>query len=84
MPGFSCFDMHHAGTPMDVDFDEIKNGLLAVRGVKSVHNLGIWSLTLNKTAVAAHLVLGKGVPELCLELATYKFLLKVTNFDGCF
>ena len=43
---------------MDVDYDDIRNGLLAVRGVKSIHNLSIWSLTLNKTAVAAHLVLG--------------------------
>eukprot|EP00731_Ephydatia_muelleri_P013394 Em0007g704a len=59
------------GTPMDVDFDEIKNGLLAVRGVKSVHNLGIWSLTLNKTAVAAHLVLDTGAsPQLVLREAT--------------
>lgn len=64
---------YHAGTPMDVDFDEIRNGLLAVRGVKSVHNLGIWSLTLNKTAVAAHLVLGNG-RWLCLELETSKLL----------
>lgn len=47
-----------SGTPMDVDFDDIRNALLAVRGVKSIHNLGIWSLTLNKTAVAVHLVLG--------------------------
>ena len=47
------------GTPKHIDYEEVKADLNAVPGVKQAHSLHIWSLTLNRTALAAHLVLGR-------------------------
>ena len=47
------------GTPKHVDYEKVKRDLISVPGVRKAHSLHIWSLTLNKTALSAHLVLGK-------------------------
>lgn len=47
-----------SAAPRHVDYDEIMRGLKSLEGVRSVHSLNIWSLTLNQIAVAAHLVTG--------------------------
>ena len=49
------------GTPKHIDYEEVKADLCAVEGVRQAHSLHIWSLTLNRTALAAHLVLGMWV-----------------------
>ena len=51
-------------TPRDLNFNDVKDALQAVDGVKEVHNLRLWSLTTNKTALSAHLAIG----ELCKTL----------------
>ena len=48
------------GTPNHINFEEVKEDLEEIDGVKQAHSLHIWSLTLDKVALAAHLVLGKG------------------------
>ena len=45
------------GTPKHLDYEEVKNDLNAVEGVKQAHSLHIWSITLNRTALSAHLAL---------------------------
>ncbi|VDP27909.1 unnamed protein product [Soboliphyme baturini] len=45
-------------TPLDVSYDIIKQELFSIAGVKSVHSLHLWSLTLDKTALAVHLAIG--------------------------
>ena len=47
------------GTPKHLDYEEVKGDLTSVQGVKQAHSLHIWSLTLNRTALSAHLVLRK-------------------------
>ena len=42
------------GTPTDVNYNEIRRALLEVDGVRSVHNLRCWSLTLAKRACTVH------------------------------
>ena len=42
-----------------MDFNDVKQTLLEVEGVREVHNLRIWSLTVNKCALAVHLALGE-------------------------
>ena len=58
----------YAGTPKHVDYEKVKRDLISVPGVRNAHSLHIWSLTLNKTALAAHLVLGKLVCTASLSL----------------
>ena len=43
------------GTPRNVDYEKMERDLLALRGVKSVHNLRIWALTVSKVAASAHI-----------------------------
>ncbi|CAB1321093.1 unnamed protein product [Coregonus sp. 'balchen'] len=45
------------GTPAGVKHGEVRNRLLAVKGVKSVHSLHIWALTMNQTVLSAHVAI---------------------------
>ncbi|XP_029587322.1 zinc transporter 8 isoform X2 [Salmo trutta] len=45
------------GTPAGVKHGEVRDRLLAVKGVKSVHNLHIWALTMNQTVLSAHVAI---------------------------
>jgi len=43
------------GTPLHLSLDEIGKALAAVEGVRSVHDLHIWTLSGNRIALSAHL-----------------------------
>ncbi|KAM9023297.1 proton-coupled zinc antiporter SLC30A8 [Ara ararauna] len=44
------------GTSKGFAYDEVKARILAVEKVESVHNLHLWSLTMNQTILSAHVV----------------------------
>ncbi|KAL8181676.1 UNVERIFIED_CONTAM: hypothetical protein K2H54_020200 [Gekko kuhli] len=44
------------GTPKGLSYDAVKEKILAMDQVKSVHNLHLWSLTMNQTLLMAHIV----------------------------
>ena len=46
------------GTPKGINFSDVKESLCAIKGVRELHNLRIWSLTLEKAAIAVHLAVG--------------------------
>ena len=46
-------------TPRGLNFNEVKSSLMDIPGVREIHNLHMWSLTTNKTAVSVHLAIGK-------------------------
>ncbi|XP_035447300.1 zinc transporter 2 isoform X4 [Spodoptera frugiperda] len=59
------------GSPRGVDFQEVANTFLSLPGVLRVHNLRMWALSLDKTALSAHLAIRAGVsPQKVLEEAT--------------
>ncbi|KAI8801064.1 cation efflux family-domain-containing protein, partial [Cladochytrium replicatum] len=43
------------GTPTDIDPEQVAADLLKIPGVTDVHDLHIWTLTVGKVALAAHL-----------------------------
>ncbi|XP_024297568.1 zinc transporter 8 isoform X3 [Oncorhynchus tshawytscha] len=45
------------GTPAGVKHGEVRDRLLAVKGVKSIHSLHIWALTMNQTVLSAHVAI---------------------------
>lgn len=49
------------GAPRSVSFNEVKESLCSIEGVKELHNLRLWSLTVNKTALSVHLALDNSV-----------------------
>lgn len=44
------------GTPADVNIEELRNCIAALKGVKEVHDLHVWSLTSGVNAMSAHVV----------------------------
>ncbi|XP_032241154.2 zinc transporter 2 [Nematostella vectensis] len=49
------------GTPKNVNYNAVKAGLENIQGVVAAHSLHIWSLTVNKAALAVHLAVGPNV-----------------------
>nr|XP_061808521.1 proton-coupled zinc antiporter SLC30A2-like [Nerophis lumbriciformis] len=49
------------GTPAGVRYGEVRDGLLAVKGVTAVHNLHIWALTVNQAVLSAHVAIDESV-----------------------
>jgi Co/Zn/Cd efflux system component len=47
------------GSPKDVDFNVVQDAFLSVEGIVAVHNLRIWGLTTDKTALSCHLAVGE-------------------------
>ncbi len=46
------------GVPKGLNFAEVRTALHELPGIVEVHNLRMWSLTMNKTAVSVHLATG--------------------------
>ena len=46
-----------AGVPLGLSLETIGRDMAAVNGVTSVHDLHIWALTSNTTALSAHVVI---------------------------
>jgi len=44
------------GVPHEIDIEKVKETLLSVPGVASLHDLHVWSLTSGKTTLTVHLV----------------------------
>jgi len=69
-------------TPSGISHDIVKNTFLNVSGIKQVHNLRIWSLTTDKTALGAHLVIETGLnAQKVLKEATQKIRAKYDLYE---
>lgn len=49
------------GMPKGIDFNDVQNIFMNIPGVKKVHNLRIWALSLDKTALSAHIAIRKSL-----------------------
>ena len=47
------------GTPRNISYTNLLSDLEGLPGVRTVHSLNIWSLTVDKNALSAHLGIGK-------------------------
>ena len=43
-------------TPADIDMDSLRSDILAVEGVRGVHDLHVWSITHSLRTLSAHLI----------------------------
>lgn len=67
-------------TPSGINYEIVKTSFLSVKGIKQIHNLRIWGLTTDKTALAAHLAVERGFDtQKVLQEATIK-IRSVYNF----
>ena len=60
--------MFLSGTPRGISYNDVRESLLRIDGVKEVHNLRIWALTMDKTAVSAHVALGRWLTKYNLSM----------------
>ncbi|MBT2621833.1 cation diffusion facilitator family transporter [Chryseobacterium sp. ISL-6] len=73
-------------TPKDVDIDLLRKSLEQIRGVKSLHDLHVWSLTSGINAMSAHVVKDDTITqnqllEALTEEAMTKFKISHTTFQ---
>lgn len=47
------------GFPKNIEYSMLQNVLQSIEGVRMVHSLHVWSLTVSKNALAVHLAIGK-------------------------
>uniref|UniRef100_A0A096LV59 Proton-coupled zinc antiporter SLC30A8 n=1 Tax=Poecilia formosa TaxID=48698 RepID=A0A096LV59_POEFO len=59
------------GTPSGVRYSEVRDRLLAVDGVKAVHNLHIWALTMNQAVLSAHIAIGEKSQSFISQIVLY-------------
>ncbi|XP_011641284.1 zinc transporter 2-like isoform X2 [Pogonomyrmex barbatus] len=79
------------GIPKGFEYSQVENTFMQIDGVVKVHNLRIWALSLDKTALSAHLAIKPGTsPQNILRTATrnihdkYKFFemtLQIEEFN---
>ncbi|XP_043787080.1 zinc transporter 2-like isoform X1 [Apis laboriosa] len=79
------------GIPKGFEYSQVESTFMQIEGVVKVHNLRIWALSLDKTALSAHLAIKPGAsPHNILRTATrnihdkYKFFemtLQIEEFD---
>ncbi|XP_078039284.1 proton-coupled zinc antiporter SLC30A2 isoform X2 [Augochlora pura] len=79
------------GIPKGFDYSQVESTFMNINGVVKVHNLRIWALSLDKTALSAHLAIKPGTkPQDILRIATrnihdkYRFFemtLQIEEFD---
>ncbi|CAH0562561.1 unnamed protein product [Brassicogethes aeneus] len=70
------------GSPKGIDFEEVMTTVLAIEGVKRVHNLRIWALSLDKITMSAHVAIAPGVnPQNILMVATKNIHDKYNFFE---
>ncbi|CAK6981195.1 LOW QUALITY PROTEIN: zinc transporter 2 [Scomber scombrus] len=59
------------GSPKGIEFNSVKEVLLSVKAVKSMHCLHLWALTLGQSLVSVHLAVEEGSdPQSVLQEAT--------------
>uniref|UniRef100_A0A493T3U5 Cation efflux protein cytoplasmic domain-containing protein n=1 Tax=Anas platyrhynchos platyrhynchos TaxID=8840 RepID=A0A493T3U5_ANAPP len=72
-----------AGAPRGIEFDAVKEVLLAVSGVRGTHDLHIWALTLSHPVVSVHVAVDASAnPETVLREATSQLQSKF-GFVSC-
>lgn len=64
------------GTPTYLDYSEMQEIFLSIDGVRRVHNLRIWGLSINKVALSAHLAIG----NICYKKLSFALSYAVCHF----
>ncbi|KAK9889494.1 hypothetical protein WA026_004773 [Henosepilachna vigintioctopunctata] len=68
------------GAPRGIDFKEVMDTLLKTQGVKRIHNLRIWALSLDKVAMSAHIAISHGTNPQNILMETTKNIHDRYNF----
>ena len=50
-----CIFVLMEGSPVDIDIEALENDLKEIKGVKEIHDLHVWSLSIGKTSLSCHI-----------------------------
>ena len=50
-----CIFVLMEGSPVDIDIEELEKDLEEIKGVKEIHDLHVWSLSIGKTSLSCHI-----------------------------
>ena len=50
-----CLFVLMEGSPVDIDIEELEKDLEEIKGVKEIHDLHVWSLSIGKTSLSCHI-----------------------------
>ena len=50
-----CIFVLMEGSPVDIDIEELENDLKKIKGVKEIHDLHVWSLSIGKINLSCHI-----------------------------
>ncbi|XP_054470218.1 proton-coupled zinc antiporter SLC30A2-like [Anoplopoma fimbria] len=70
------------GTPQGVTFSTVRELLLSVRGVVSVHSLHMWSLNMTHSLLSVHMVTGEDADAQIVRLKATKLLRSEFGFSS--
>ena len=56
---FYLYNHLHLGAPRNIDTEAVERALESIPNVMQAHSVHIWSLTVNKAALAAHLAISE-------------------------
>jgi len=70
------------GTPINIKYNLVQDKLLEIPGVQAVHDLRIWSLTLNQTVMSAHLAIDKKTDQNIVLKRAHRRLKNLYNFHS--
>ncbi|XP_076865181.1 proton-coupled zinc antiporter SLC30A8 isoform X2 [Brachyhypopomus gauderio] len=70
------------GTPVGVAYGEVRERLLSIKGVKAVHNLHIWALTMNQVVLTAHVATDDSVEQQAVLREITQFCFTTYSFHS--
>lgn len=68
------FKLSLDAVPQSIQLEEVKEEILKIKGVNSVHHIHIWAMSTTKNAMTAHLILEKNLEE--KQIMTIKHAVK--------
>ena len=71
------------GIPRGFDYSQVENTFVQIDGVVKVHNLRIWALSLDKTALSAHLAISKSIFLIILIMLIEFLRYAIVNHIAC-
>ncbi|VDK75740.1 unnamed protein product, partial [Onchocerca ochengi] len=71
------------GTPAHISYGNLQSDLLSISGVRTLHSLHVWSLNMDKTALAVHLAIGIKMHMRSIRMLDYKLhILHIAKSDA--
>lgn len=84
-----CIRVLMEGTPQDIEIKDFREQLLAVETVVEIHDLHIWSLSIGKPAMSAHIFVNGeknkvllNTTKICRQYGIYHSTIQIEDWES--